>query len=91
MATTNPDKAWVVQQARNVSLFFGEQLVLPRYLLRDHDSKYVREFDALFESDGVEVVPISVRAANMNAFLAFYTSLAQPGATTSPRGRSDSF
>jgi putative transposase len=65
--TAHPDRQWVAQQARNVALFFDEQPVRPRFLIRDHDSKFVREFDGVLESEGVEVVPISIRAPNMNA------------------------
>ena len=65
--TAHPDRAWMMQQARNILMFFGEQKHTPTHLLRDHDGKFVPEFDAVFESDGVKVTPISVRAPNMNA------------------------
>jgi putative transposase len=65
--TAQPDRQWVVQQARNVALFFDEQPSKLRFLLRDHDSKFVREFDGVLEAEGVAVVPTSIRAPNMNA------------------------
>lgn len=65
--TANPDRAWVMQQARNMALFFDQESVKPRYLLRDRDSKFVRAFDAILMSEGITVTPIGVRAPNQNA------------------------
>jgi putative transposase len=67
MSTRNPDASFVTQQARN--LFIEE--VLPtgvRFLIRDRDSKFTRAFDAVFESEGVRVIPAPVRAPKANAF-----------------------
>jgi putative transposase len=66
--TAHPNAGWMVQQARNVSMFMAEQEEAPRFLLRDRDTKFTQAFDAIFESDGVEVVKVAVRAPNMNAF-----------------------
>jgi len=66
--TTNPDRAWMVQQARNMAMIFDQESVKPKYLLRDRDSKFVKEFDAILTSEGIAVTPISVRAPNQNAF-----------------------
>ena len=41
--------------------------VKPKYLLRDCDSKFVQEFDAILASEGIAVTPIGVRAPNQNA------------------------
>jgi len=60
--TANPDRAWMVQQARNVTMLFDREAVKPKYLLRDRDSKFVPEFDAILASEGIEVKPLSVRA-----------------------------
>lgn len=65
--TANPDRSWMIQQARNVAMIFDEEPVKPKYLLRDRDSKFVREFDALLSSEGIAVTPIGVRAPNQNA------------------------
>jgi putative transposase len=65
--TANPDRAWMVQQARNMAMFFDWEPVKPKYLLRDRDSKFVKEFDAILMSEGIEVKPIGVRAPNQNA------------------------
>lgn len=65
--TANPDRAWMMQQARNMAMIFDQESVKPKYLLRDHDSKFVKEFDAILASEGIEVKPVGVRAPNQNA------------------------
>jgi hypothetical protein len=57
----------MVQQARNIAMIFDDEAVKPKYLLRDRDSKFVKEFDALLTSEGIAVTPIGVRAPNQNA------------------------
>jgi putative transposase len=57
----------MVQQARNMTLIFDQEPVKPKYLLRDRDSKFVKEFDAILTSEGIAVTPIGVRAPNQNA------------------------
>lgn len=66
--TAHPDSAWMAQQARNVALFFAEQPQRPRYLLRDRDSKFTRQFDSILASEGLKVTPVGPRAPNLNAF-----------------------
>ncbi len=66
--STNPDAAWSAQQARNVAMFFAQQPEKPTILLRDHDSKFGSEFDAVLEADGIKVKKVGPRAPNMNAF-----------------------
>ncbi len=75
--TAHPDRQWMTQQARNVSMFFAEQPVKPTYLIRDHDSKFVQEFDALLESDGMEIVKVGPRAPNLNAYAERWVQSAQ--------------
>jgi putative transposase len=65
--TANPDRTWMVQQARNMAMIFDQEIVKPKYLLRDRDSKFVKEFDAILSSEGIAVTPIGVRAPNQNA------------------------
>jgi putative transposase len=66
--TAQPDKPWVVQQARNAALLSAEQPVRPRFLLRDHDAKFVKEFDAVLGAEGVEVRRLGPVAPNLNAY-----------------------
>jgi hypothetical protein len=57
----------MAQQARNIAMVFGEQADQPRFLLRDHDTKFTRQFDEILETEGVEVKAVGPRAPNMNA------------------------
>jgi putative transposase len=43
--TTNPDGRWVTQQARNLVMELGDEGIRPRFLVRDRDSKFTRDFD----------------------------------------------
>ena len=64
--TANPDKQWMTQQARNLRMFFADQPVPPRFLLRDNDSKFVPEFDAILQDEGIEVKRLPLRSPNLN-------------------------
>ena len=66
--TTNPDSAWVTQQARNVSGELREIGFAPRFLIRDRDTKFTRSFDAVFEADGADIITTPIRAPNANAY-----------------------
>jgi putative transposase len=65
--TTNPDGAWVTQQARNLLMQLDDQGVRPRLLVRDRDSKFTREFDEVFRSEGIRVIKAPVRAPKARA------------------------
>ncbi len=66
--TTNPDKAWMIQQAGAIGKLFAAEPVKPQFLIRDNDGKFVAEFDAILEGAGVEVLKIPPQSPNMNAF-----------------------
>ena len=65
--TTNPDGRWVSQQARNLVMQFDDEDVRPRFLIRDRDSKFTREFDEVFRSEGIRVIKAPVRAPKARA------------------------
>jgi putative transposase len=65
--TTNPSGAWVTQQARQLAWGVAERSKPVRFLIRDRDSKFTRDFDFVFQSDGVEIVRTPVRAPKANA------------------------
>jgi putative transposase len=65
--TTNPDGRWVVQQARNLLMEFADEDVPPRFLVRDRDSKFTRDFDEVFRSQGIRVIKAPVRAPKARA------------------------
>ena len=60
--TTSPDGEWVTQQARNVLMQLADDRVEPRFLVRDRDSKFTRDFDEVFRSEGIRVIKAPVRA-----------------------------
>jgi putative transposase len=65
--TTSPDGRWVTQQARNLLMQLEDDGVHPRFLVRDRDSKFTREFDELFRSEGIRVIKAPVRAPKARA------------------------
>ena len=65
--TTTPDAAWVTQQARQLSWAIHDGELAARYLIHDLDSKFAPGFDAVFRSEGVEVVRTPYRAPTANA------------------------
>jgi transposase InsO family protein len=67
-ATRNPDSAWVSQQARNLSFELADERTSFRFLIRDRDSKYTSSFDAVFSTDGAEVILTPIRAPQANAW-----------------------
>jgi putative transposase len=67
-ATTNPNGAWVTQQARNLLLVLGERGRQVRFLVRDRDAKFCRSFDDVFRSEGADVLATPVQAPNANAY-----------------------
>jgi transposase InsO family protein len=65
--TTNPDGRWVAQQARNLLMTLDDEDVRPRFLVRDRDSKFSRDFDEVFRSRGIRVIKAPVRAPKARA------------------------
>jgi putative transposase len=67
-ATTNPTGQWVAQQARNLLLEVGERVGRFRFLIRDRDTKYTAAFDAVFTSEGIEILRSPPQAPRANAY-----------------------
>jgi putative transposase len=65
--TTNPDGCWVAQQARNLVMHLDDDGIRPQFLIRDRDSKFSREFDEVFRSEGIRVIKAPVRAPKARA------------------------
>jgi putative transposase len=65
--TTNPDGRWVTQQARNLLMQLEDEGVEPRFLIRDRDSKFTRDFDEVFRAGGIPVIKAPVRAPRARA------------------------
>ena len=65
--TTNPDGPWVTQQARNLVMQLDDEGIRPRFLIRDRDTKFTRDFDEVFRSEGMKVIKAPVRAPKARA------------------------
>ena len=65
--TTNPDGAWVTQQARNFTFHLDERAQPLRFLIHDRDAKFCGPFDEVFATEGLQVVRTPVRAPRANA------------------------
>ena len=65
--TPNPDRAWVTQQARQLAWRLAERSTPIRYLIRDRDSKFTRDFDAVFRSEDIEIIRTPIRAPRAKA------------------------
>jgi putative transposase len=66
--TANPTGGWTTQQARNMIETFVERTEPIRFLIHDRDSKFTRDFDAVFRSEGIRIIKTPVRAPKANAF-----------------------
>jgi transposase InsO family protein len=75
--TANPTGAWVTQQARQFAWTLQEQPSRFRYLIRDRDGKFTRSFDAVFASEGIEIVKTPVRSPKANAIAERFVSTAR--------------
>ena len=58
----------MTQQARQLAWTSQEAGVSPRFLIHDRDAKFPPAFDAVFASEGVEILRTPYRAPNANAF-----------------------
>jgi transposase InsO family protein len=64
--TSDPDGAWVTQQARNLAVTGSAGS--PRFLIRDRDAKFTGPFDEVFRTEGTEVIRTPIRAPKANAY-----------------------
>jgi hypothetical protein len=70
--TANPDGAWVIQRAREVSADLADDDATPKFLLHDRDTKYTASADDVFRSDGVRIVLTPSRTPVASAVLTEY-------------------
>ena len=67
--TTSPDKCWMAQMARNLSLAEVGFLNGCRYLLHDRDGKFCEAFTGILEAVGIKSVRLPPQSPNLNANL----------------------
>src|SRR5664280_812408 len=65
--TANPIRAWVVQQARNLSMVLATRTHPVRFLIRDRDTEFTSGLDDIFRSEGIWIIRTPVRAPRANA------------------------
>jgi len=66
--TAHPYANWVTQQARNVAGDIADAGIDVEFLVRDRDTKYVANFDAVFRSEGAQILQTPFRTPNANAY-----------------------
>ena len=65
--TSEPNREWVTQQARNLAWQLEEEGIELGILLHDRDRKFASSFDGVFESGGTRVVLTPLMAPKANA------------------------
>jgi putative transposase len=66
--TSNPDTAWMTQQAHNLLMALDDRGQRRRFLIHDRDTKFSRAFDAIFRSEHIEIIRTPMQAPNANAY-----------------------
>jgi transposase InsO family protein len=67
--TSNPNTAWMLQQARNLLMELDDRDPQVRFLIHDRDAKFAFAFDALLASEEIKVIRTPVQAPNANAHM----------------------
>jgi len=66
--TAQPTQRWVAQQTRQLMWDLDAEERRFTHVLRDNDGKYGAVFDAVFESEGIELVRTPLRTPRANAY-----------------------
>lgn len=66
--TAHPTQDWVTQQARQLTWILNDENTQMRFLIRDRDAKFSSSFDAIFQSENIDVIQTPFQAPKANAF-----------------------
>ena len=66
--SSNPDTAWMLQQARNLLMELDDRDHQVRFLIHDRDTKFPRAF-AVLATENIKVIRTPVQAPNANAHM----------------------
>ena len=58
--TAHPTGAWVVQQARNLSVMLPNRAHPVKFLIRDRDTKFTSSFDEVFRSEDIRIMALRI-------------------------------
>ena len=72
--TPHPNKTWMMQIARNVTMEEWGFLASGHSLIHDRDGKYCPAFQRIIDAAGVQRVPLPPRSPNLKAYAAYYIS-----------------
>jgi putative transposase len=67
--TAHPTADWVIQQARTCSGTLDDHVAQFTFLIRDRDSKFTSMFDAIFTSEGIQIIKTPIRAPRANSIM----------------------
>ncbi|VGO14047.1 hypothetical protein PDESU_02604 [Pontiella desulfatans] len=72
LPTIHPCDEWVLQQARNATMWLDDIGVKATGLIRDRDTKFTTRFDVIWKSEGAKVHKTPVRSPMANSFAECY-------------------
>ena len=69
-ATYHPDKIWLEQQVRNISMWIEDENILPRFMIHDRDGAFLLSgFDEMLKKIGIRGIKCIPAAPNQNAMI----------------------